>query len=232
MEKVARAVAFAHGKGILHRDLKPSNVLLEECGEPMVSDFGLAKFLDASVELTQAGQRMGTPAYMAPEQASGQTDRVGPVSDVWALGVILYELLAGRRPFTATERDELTKQILSTDPPSPRLLRPDLDEALQTVVLKCLAKEPRRRYASAAALADDLARWLRGEPISARPESWPRRAWRRARRTVTGPAWWPVLVLLPLLGGVTALTLPAFAPAVAPDPPPSAGTPSPEVRLA
>src|SRR5205814_9255575 len=138
MEKVARAVAFAHGKGILHRDLKPSNVLLEECGEPMVSDFGLAKFLDASVDLTHTGQRLGTPAYMAPEQAAGHSRLLGPPTDVWALGVMLYQLLTGQRPFRGNGAQELTAQILNTEPVSPRWLRRDLDRNLETVVLKCL----------------------------------------------------------------------------------------------
>jgi tRNA A-37 threonylcarbamoyl transferase component Bud32 len=225
VEKVARGVHYAHSRGILHRDLKPGNILLDERGEPKVSDFGLAKLLDASVELTQSGQRMGTPAYMAPEQAAGQASRVGPPCDVWALGVILYELLTGSRPFAAGERDELTRQILTSDPLSPRQLRPELDDALQTVVLKCLEKEPDRRYATAADLADDLRRWLAGEPITARREAWPRRAWRWARRRVRAG------VVLAALGAVAlgAWFLSDREPPVQPVPGPPAAEKPPDV---
>ncbi len=169
VEKIARAVHHAHSRGIFHRDLKPANVLLDEHGEPLVCDFGLAKLLDSDVELTQTGQTVGTPAYMAPEQADGQARQVGAAGDVWALGVILYQLVTGQRPFTGGTRDELLHQVRTTEPPPPRVLRPELDPSLETIVLKCLAKEPARRYASAALLADDLGRWLRAEPIPGRP---------------------------------------------------------------
>jgi hypothetical protein len=181
VEKVARAVQFAHDKGIIHRDLKPSNILLDEHCEPLVADFGLARFLDSDVELTRTGQPMGTPAYMAPEQADG---RATAQSDVWALGVILYELLTGQRPFAGQTGTELTHRIRTADPPRPQALRPGLDPGPETVALKCLEKDPARRYASAGALADDLARWRRGEPIAARPEGWPRRLGRAVRRRV------------------------------------------------
>src|SRR5262249_22716805 len=160
--KVARAVGHAHARGILHRDLKPGNVLLGEGGEPLVSDFGLAKIVDDSAELTHTGQRVGTPAYMAPEQACGQSQRVGPPTDVWALGVILYQLLTGVRPFAGDSGQELTQRILTTEPPSPRSRGSGVDRPLEAVVLKCLDKEPSRRYPNAQALADDLARWQRG----------------------------------------------------------------------
>ena len=179
LEKVARAVQFAHDKGIIHRDLKPSNVLLDEHAEPLVADFGLARFLDSDVDLTRTGQPLGTPAYMAPEQADG---RATAQSDVWALGVILYELLTGQRPFAGRTGTEVTHRIRTADPPRPRALRPGLDRGLETIILKCLEKEPARRYPSAEALADDLARWRRGEPVVARPEGWPRRLWRAVRQ--------------------------------------------------
>jgi serine/threonine-protein kinase len=164
LEKVARAVEHAHRHGILHRDLKPANVLLGESDEPLVADFGLAKFLHADTEgLTQTGVTPGTPSYMAPEQAAGRRHEVGPPTDVWALGVILYELLAGQRPIDGANREEILHKILTTEPPRPRDARPDLDPALEAVVLRCLEKEPAKRYASAGALADDLGRWLRGE---------------------------------------------------------------------
>src|SRR5262249_61930108 len=153
VRKIAQAVHYAHGKGILHRDLKPANVLLDENGEPRVSDFGLAKLMDdiapavaetedAGMELTELGQRVGTPAYMAPEQAAGRNDLVGPATDVWALGAILYELLTGRRPFAAPDKDELARLIQTQDPARPCAQRPELDEGLERVVLKCLEKTP------------------------------------------------------------------------------------------
>jgi serine/threonine-protein kinase len=193
LEKVARAVQFAHDKGIIHRDLKLSNVLLDEHGEPLVADFGLARFLDSDVDLTRTGQPLGTPAYMAPEQADG---RATAQSDVWALGVILYELLTGQRPFAGRTGTEVTHRIRTADPPRPRALRPALDRGLETIALKCLEKDPARRYASAGALADDLARWRRGEPIVARPEGWPRRAWRKVRRHLVVSLTAAVLVVL------------------------------------
>jgi serine/threonine-protein kinase len=187
LEKVARAVHHAHEAGILHRDLKPSNILLDERGEPLVSDFGLAKLQDLTEELTQSGEMLGTPAYMAPEQAAGRNECVGRTADVWALGVLLFELTTGRRPFAGEGREALLRQIQTADPPSPRALCPQLDRGLETVILKCLEKEPARRYATAADLADDLARWSRGESPQARPQRWPGRLARAASRH---PGWW------------------------------------------
>jgi len=174
--KVARAVQAAHEHGIIHRDLKPGNILLDERGEPVVSDFGLAKRQDVSAVLTLPAHPVGTPAYMAPEQA--RCEAATAASDIWSLGVILYELLTVRRPFSGDGCDDVKQKILHADLVSPRRLRPDLPRDLETIVLTCLEKEPKRRYPSAAALADDLERWLRGEPIQARPE--PR--WQRLRR--------------------------------------------------
>jgi hypothetical protein len=214
VEKVARAVHHAHQKGILHRDLKPANVLLDEHGEPLVADFGLAKFVDADVELTQTGAVIGTPAYMAPEQAAGKPEAITARSDVWSLGVLLYELLTGKRPFAGKALKEVSQQILSSDPPSLRSLQPRLDRALETVVLKCLEKDPARRYGSAEDLADDLGRWRRGEPIVARPES----LLRRARRAFLRSARWKAAAALFFCAAVFLAVMVGLR---APDPGPS-----------
>jgi len=182
MEKIAGAVHHLHTKGILHRDLKPGNIMLDERGEPLVSDFGLAKFVDADADLTRHGIIVGTPAYMAPELALAQPSPATVRSDVWSLGVILYELLTGTRPFAGTGSKEVSQNILMMEPARPRKLKPKLDRALETIVLKCLTKEPARRYGSAGELAEDLRRWQRGETISARPEGLARRGWRTIRR--------------------------------------------------
>jgi hypothetical protein len=182
MAKVARGAHHAHERGVIHRDLKPANILLDAGGEPKVSDFGLARFLDAGVLQTRTGLPVGTPAYMAPEQAAGQTKQIGVASDVWALGVILYELLTGQRPFRGEDTQEVLRRICQEDPRAPRRLRPELDAALEAIVLKCLEKEPSRRYRSAAALAADLDRWLDGERVQARPPSSLRKLGRGARK--------------------------------------------------
>jgi serine/threonine-protein kinase len=201
MEKVARAVHHAHSKGVLHRDLKPGNILLDEKDEPLVSDFGLAKFVGGDAELTQTGVALGTPAYMAPEQASGRSGTASPQMDVWALGVILYELVTGRRPFVGDDNREVTQQILAAEPPPPRSLRREVGPDLEAVILKCLEKDPTRRYESAEALADDLALWLRGGRVA--PAAWSRRLARvLSRRTV-----WVPLALFLLLAGLGAAGL-------------------------
>jgi hypothetical protein len=215
VEKVARAVHHAHEHGILHRDLKPANVLLGENDEPLVSDFGLAKLADASVELTQTGQQLGTPAYMAPEQAAGQSGHVTPATDVWALGVLLYELLTGRRPFLGPGRAELFRQILSDETPRPRVFQPTLDAALETVILKCLEKEPRQRYASADALADDLARWQQGKRVRARRPGW---AGRVARTATRRPLLTAAVVLLVCASAAAPTLWPQPIPQPAPAP--------------
>ncbi len=179
---VARAVHHAHQHGVLHRDLKPSNVLVDPQGTRLVTDFGLAKRLTGSeVSLTEPGQVLGTPRYMAPEQAAGRKD-LTVAADVYSLGVILYERLTGRTPFTGDDVLTLLRQVRGSDPPRPSKVLPGLDRDLETVVLKCLEKEPARRYASAADLADDLDRWLAGRPITARPSGSLSRAWKWARR--------------------------------------------------
>jgi serine/threonine-protein kinase len=178
-ETLARAMQHAHQKGVIHRDLKPANVLLTEDGTPKITDFGIAKHLADAGVAPEAGDRpagqtatgaiMGTPGYMAPEQAGGHTREIGPAADVYALGAILYECLTGRPPFQADSAVNTILQVVSDEPTPPHRLRPDVPADLETICLKCLEKAPRRRYALAGDLADDLRRYLDGEPILARP---------------------------------------------------------------
>ncbi len=165
---IARAVHHAHRQGILHRDLKPGNILLDAADEPHVTDFGLAKKLGADTGQTRTGAIMGTPSYMAPEQAAGRIRELGPACDIYSLGAVLYELLTGRPPFRSETPLDTVMQVLDHEPVPPRLLNPKADRDLETICLKCLEKEPRHRYPSAEALAEDLDRYLTGESISAR----------------------------------------------------------------
>src|SRR5262249_1579783 len=171
VEKLALGIQAAHAKGIVHRDLKPANVLLADGGTPKVTDFGLAKKL-GEVGQTVTGAVLGTPSYMAPEQAAGKVKEVGPAADVWALGAILYECLTGRPPFKGATQADTLLQVLGDKPVPPRLLNSRVDRDLETVCLKCLEKAPGRRYASAAALAEDLGRYRDGRSVWARPPGW------------------------------------------------------------
>jgi serine/threonine protein kinase len=182
VEKLARATQHAHEAGIIHRDLKPANVLLTQEGEPKITDFGLAKQAGGKADLSKSGAIMGTPAYMAPEQGEGKGREVGPAADVYALGGILYECLTGRTPFQGNTSYEVLVKLLTQEPPPPGRLVRGLPRDLETVCLRCLEKDPARRYATAAALADDLSRFLRREPVAARPVGPLGRAWRWARR--------------------------------------------------
>jgi tRNA A-37 threonylcarbamoyl transferase component Bud32 len=181
VQTLAAAMQAAHEKNVIHRDLKPANVLLSEDGTPKITDFGLAKKLD-DVGQTQSGAVMGTPSYMAPEQASGNTKEIGLSCDVYALGAILYELLTGRPPFKAATALETIKQVVGDEPVPPSRLKPGVPRDLETISLKCLHKEPGKRYASALALAEDLRRFQAGEPIAARPVGRVERGWRWCRR--------------------------------------------------
>jgi WD40 repeat protein len=178
VEVLARGVAEAHRQGIVHRDLKPSNVLMSADGTPKIADFGLAKALNADAGLTATDSIMGSPGYMAPEQAEGKARQVGPLADVYALGAILYVLLTGRPPFRGATVLETLEQAKTAEPVSPRRLLPGLPRDIETIALKCLRKDPAKRYDSASALGDDLHRFQSGEPIVARPVS----AWERAAR--------------------------------------------------
>src|SRR5438094_2370080 len=168
MAKVARAVDYAHAQGILHRDLKPANILLDGRGEPLVSDFGLAKWLDATSELTQTLAIFGTPGYIAPEQASGSAAKITPAADVYSLGAILFDLFTGQPPFLGEHALAVIQQAAEKPAPKLRSLAPTLDRDLETICAKCLEREPQARYQSAGALAEDLERWLNGYPFIAR----------------------------------------------------------------
>jgi eukaryotic-like serine/threonine-protein kinase len=218
VETLARAVQTAHEQGIVHRDLKPANILLDgpgprptDPGTPKVADFGLAKLLDEEDSRTRTGAVLGTPSYMAPEQALGRTGDVGPAADVYALGAILYECLVGRPPFKAASAVETLEQVRSQEPVPPRRLQPAVPRDLDTVCLKCLSKEASRRYATAAELADDLARFGRGEPVRARPVGAGERVvkWVRRSPAVAGLTLLSVVALLGLLvgGGVYTVLL-------------------------
>ena len=166
--KVARTVHYAHEHGILHRDIKPGNILLDAKGEPHLTDFGLARLVETESTVTRTLEVLGTPSYMAPEQAVGNNEALSSVTDVYGLGAVLYQLLTGHPPFAGGTTYETIKLLLDTEPRQPRLWNSKIDRDLSTICLKCLEKDPKRRSSSALALAEDLERWLKHEPILAR----------------------------------------------------------------
>jgi serine/threonine protein kinase len=199
MRTLARAVHHAHERDVIHRDLKPANVLLAADGTPKITDFGLARQLDTSGCHTPSDAVLGTPSYMAPEQA-GQAKHVGPAADIYALGAILYELLTGRRLFDGSTTLDIVMQIISGDPVPPRALRPELSVAIENICLKCLQKDPCRRYSSALALANDLRRFLADEPVRARKRAPWDGALKWARDNPILAGLMAVIVLLFLIG--------------------------------
>ncbi|MBI3415424.1 MAG: protein kinase [Verrucomicrobia bacterium] len=208
LKQIAEAIHYAHQQGILHRDLKPSNVLIDAASDqPRVTDFGLAKRLDGESSITMTGQVLGSPNFMPPEQASGTRGKVGRHSDVYGLGGILYFLLTARPPFQGETLEATLHAALHVEPIAPRLLNASVPRDLETICLKCLEKEPAKRYASAQELADELGRFLRDEPIHARPVTRVEQAWRWCRRK---PALAALLAVVAILGFVIAIGLPVF----------------------
>ena len=203
VEPLAGALAAAHGRGLVHRDLKPGNVLLQPDGTPKIIDFGLAKVLGADGRLTATDSVLGSPSYMAPEQAGGDAKTLGPAADIYSLGAILYELLTGRPPFRGATVLETLEQVKTAEPVSPSRLVPGTPQDIETICLKCLRKEPGRRYESAAALGEDLRRYRAGEPIRARPVGATERAARWCRRNPVVAGLHAALLLV--LGGSLAV---------------------------
>src|SRR5262245_55614013 len=198
VERLARAVDYAHRRGILHRDLKPANILMTADGTPKITDFGLAKRLDEEQGHTRTGDVLGTPSYMAPEQAKGLSKEIGPAADIYALGAILYETLTGAPPFEGHSAWETVGLVLTAEPEPPSRRNPLVPRDLETICLMCLEKDPQKRYASAQALADDLRRFQDGHPIQARRVSSRERLWRWCRRNPAGAALTAAVAVLSL----------------------------------
>ncbi len=207
LAKVADAIEYAHSRGVIHRDLKPGNILLGPNGNPRVTDFGLAKKVAGDSGLTASGQIMGTPSFMPPEQAGGNRGDVGPAADVYSLGATLYAMVTGRPPFQAATAMDTVIQVVGNEPVAPRRLNAGIPRDLETIVLKCLEKEPAKRYESAAALAGDLRRFLSGEPILARPVGPAERAWRWSKRNRLVASLLTIVAILTAAGTTTITVL-------------------------
>jgi serine/threonine protein kinase/cytochrome c-type biogenesis protein CcmH/NrfG len=203
ISKVARTVHYAHEHGILHRDIKPGNILLDKKSEPHLTDFGLARLLDTQSSVTHTIDVLGTPSYMAPEQAAGETTKLSKATDVYGLGAVLYQLLTGQPPFAGGTTYETIKLLLETEPRQPRLLNAKIDRDLSTICLKCLEKDQQRRYSSAAALAEDLEHWLKHEPIDAKPSGFFTHGRKWIRRNPSIAALLTLLVVLAVGVSVT-----------------------------
>jgi len=202
---IAEAIHYAHQRGILHRDLKPHNVLIDTNDQPRVTDFGLARQLELDSDLTVSGAILGTPSYMPPEQAAGKRREISARSDVYSIGAILYDCITGRPPFRADTPVDTLRQVLDADPAPPRLLNRKVPRDLEVICLKCLAKDQRKRYQTAQELADDLGRFLRHEPIEARPASRANRLWRWCRRKPAIAALTGATILLFVMMAVAAI---------------------------
>jgi serine/threonine protein kinase/Tfp pilus assembly protein PilF len=198
--KLARTVQYAHEHNILHRDIKPGNILLDQNGEPHLTDFGLARLVETESTVTRTREVLGTPSYMAPEQAAGETTKLGRSTDVYGLGAVLYQLLSGHPPFAGGTTYETIRLLLNTEPRKPRVLNPKIDRDLSTICLKCLEKDPQRRYSSALALAEDLERWLKHEPIRAKRSGFFTRGRKWMRRNPTSTLLAVSLVALAAAG--------------------------------
>ena len=205
VRQLAQGLAYAHGEGIVHRDIKPDNIMLDQKGVPQLMDFGLARRIDEASTMTTDGSIMGTPAYMSPEQARGESARIGPLSDQFSLGVVLYELLAGRRPFEGSSHAVLNL-VTTTEPPTLRSLRPELPRDLVAICQKAMEKEPERRYPDAQAFEADLTRWLDGAPVSARvSRPWERAIkWSKRNPTIAALAAGILLIFILAFAGITA----------------------------
>lgn len=211
--KVAEAIAYAHRHNVIHRDLKPANILIDSDGQPKVTDFGLAKKTEVANDLTASGQVLGTPSYMPPEQALGQSEGVGPSADIYSLGAILYALLTGRAPFQSDNVIDTLRQVIEQDPVPPRRLNSVIHPDLETICLKCLCKQPEKRYQSAADLQDELQRFLSGEPILAKASTVLSRTWStmvaETRHTevmaMWSQVWWCHALLVLILFSGTGL---------------------------
>src|SRR6266508_3204520 len=214
--KVARTVHYAHEHGILHRDIKPGNILLDDKGEPHLTDFGLARLVETESTMTRTLEVLGTPSYMAPEQAAGNNTQLSSATDIYGLGAVLYHLLTGHPPFAGGTTYETVRLVLDAEPRQPRLWNPKVDRDLSTICLKCLEKDPKRRYSSALALAEDLERWLRHEPIRARHTGVFTRGKKWVRRN-------PTTALLFALSLAFAATVGVMIWKSRPEPPPAAG---------